>query len=976
MSNVRRFNFWQKVVLGFVAVIFVLESVGVSFAQSVLMPVPGSSAYPGEVFAPPVLKGVKIYPDNPLRLDFILDKGNSSDSNDQLKVESIRLIKYFLASITVPENDLWVNLSPYEKDRIVPEAFGVTEMGRDLLAQDYLLKQITASVIYPEGDIGKKFWAKVYIEAQKRFGTTDIPVDTFNKVWIVPEKAVVYESKDSACVVESRLKVMLETDYLATATNTMPAFQPTNVKATQVSTLRPNDPNDISKDILREIVIPILEKEVNEGKNFAQLRQVYHSLILAIWYKDKIMESVLGKAYVDRNKTGGVDIEDKTAKEKIWAQYVEAFKKGAYDYIKTDVDLVTQQPVPRKYFSGGVGASGIRGVYRHQSVDFGQLSELGSPPYGADRKIVSVKLNAMVNSGTESIRLAPILASILALIPPGASMQAGIDALYKNKYYQSLFEWREYKRSFESLSRLLEQDEYMIDRVVVEKRDEIALGQITMESLEIRARAILADQELTSLFKAINDQEWSSMLNRSLQRSILLSNAALLALKNFLSRGGQEFLLDKETGGAIIILLESPLSREAMSALLGQFEPQYVTETLWSWITPEMRHNGLSPLKYRYAHILYNLPSVYARLRAKGLTYEESARRLAFWVYDFMAIYRDMADSDRSYDWIKPAYGRTLSLAFAWNAETVESNPVEVNERTVQYISDRLIALAPSEIQKRLTEVAADLPAPTEMVVPLEMPDGVRHEYYGKAMDTVREILEIDQRKKQPGGLQNWCQLHSMLLHDLLKRMRILSRVVGLGRSIREQHFAVQTEAEDAYLDAFPERGPLMIQGFAEQRRESGNRSMVILSSDREYSDYEYFARQALEQPWGSNVEGALAEFQSELKRIKEEYQSQLDEFLAGFYADLANRAEQSKDTAMGIADQKGGVDLTRDKLGLQVQSDWGHIQFNIDPAMIQQLQNLTGLTPVIIDIQPMAITVPVFLGFKGANLPDQMYSR
>ncbi|MBF0595474.1 MAG: hypothetical protein HQL22_10990, partial [Candidatus Omnitrophica bacterium] len=155
--------YWKKFVSGFLAMIFAAGSVEISYAQNVvLMPAPGVMASLSESFTPPMLDGVKVYSDNPFRLDFILDKGNSSDSVEQLKIESTRLIKYFLASITVPEKDLWVNLSPYEKDRIVPDAFGVTEMGRDLLAQDYLLKQITASVIYPEGEVGKAFWAKVY----------------------------------------------------------------------------------------------------------------------------------------------------------------------------------------------------------------------------------------------------------------------------------------------------------------------------------------------------------------------------------------------------------------------------------------------------------------------------------------------------------------------------------------------------------------------------------------------------------------------------------------------------------------------------------------------------------------------------------------------------------------------------------------------------------------------------------------------
>ena len=179
-------------------------------------------------FNPPILKGLKVHPDNPFRFDFILDQGDLYRGHvpreagyvspqEQLKQESTKLIKYFLASLTIPENDLWVNLSPYEKDHIIPQSFGLTEMGRDLLAEDYMLKQITASLIYPEGETGKKFWKRIYEEAQKKFGTTNIPVNTFNKVWIVPEKAVVYENAKAgtAYIVESKLKVMLEQDYLS-----------------------------------------------------------------------------------------------------------------------------------------------------------------------------------------------------------------------------------------------------------------------------------------------------------------------------------------------------------------------------------------------------------------------------------------------------------------------------------------------------------------------------------------------------------------------------------------------------------------------------------------------------------------------------------------------------------------------------------------------------------------------------------------
>ena len=172
-------------------------------------------------------------------------------------------------------------------------------MGRDLLAEDYMLKQITASLIYPENKIGKKFWKRIYEEAAKKFGTTNIPVNTFNKVWIVPEKAVVYENAKAgtAYVVESKLKVMLEQDYLSLVKTPRPTrghgFSRVPKQVANLSSFECESTpgkhrstnetiNALGSQIVREIVIPELTNEVNEDKNFAQLRQVYNSLILAI----------------------------------------------------------------------------------------------------------------------------------------------------------------------------------------------------------------------------------------------------------------------------------------------------------------------------------------------------------------------------------------------------------------------------------------------------------------------------------------------------------------------------------------------------------------------------------------------------------------------------------------------------------------------------------------------------------------------
>ncbi len=348
-------RFLTGVVLFFFAFnVTIYPSIG--YAQiNLSLPAAGSMVQVSSSVVPAMLKGVRVNPNDPFRLDFLVDSGESNLTGPALQDESYKLIKYFLASLTIPEKDLWVNLSPYEKNRITPQAFGQTEMGRDLLAQDYLLKQMTASLIYPESELGQTFWDKIYKTAYEKFGTTNIPINTFNKVWIVPQTAKIFTQNNTAYIVDCHLKVMLEEDYLAIRQNSShqdDVGQPLTSADLQ-------ELNQLSSQAIRTLVLPVLEKEVNEGQNFALLRQVFHSLILAAWYKKSIRESVMNTIYVDQAKIEGVDVEDKNIKEKIYQQYLEAFKKGVYNYIKEEYDSGQETTVPRKYFSGGVDAKRI-----------------------------------------------------------------------------------------------------------------------------------------------------------------------------------------------------------------------------------------------------------------------------------------------------------------------------------------------------------------------------------------------------------------------------------------------------------------------------------------------------------------------------------------------------------------------------------------------------------------------------------------
>jgi len=287
-------TFTYRVFSVFIAFTFIFSSIippRLAQAQSVLnLPAPGTMVLTSPAFNPAIVIGIKIYPDNPLQFDFIIDIGDDQLQGEALKKESQKLINYFMATLTVPEDEMWVNLSPYEKDRIIAEGLSYTEMGRDMLAQDYLLKQLTASLMYPEDDFGKDFWNRVYSKAEAKYGTTEISMNTFNKIWIVPDEAVVYVHDTNVFVVENHLKVMLEEDYLALESNVGSTKHGLgNVTKDDIEVV-----SGVSAEIIREVLLPEIEKEVNEGKNFANLRQMYNSMLLATWYKKNLKESLLG----------------------------------------------------------------------------------------------------------------------------------------------------------------------------------------------------------------------------------------------------------------------------------------------------------------------------------------------------------------------------------------------------------------------------------------------------------------------------------------------------------------------------------------------------------------------------------------------------------------------------------------------------------------------------------------------------------
>ena len=327
---------YKHIIRLILAVIFLVSSALGNGAYAVALPeaTGNNLLLLSEASSLPVLRGIKINPKNPFNFDFIIDSRGVSEPA-KLKEQAQAAIAFFLTGLAIPQKDLWVNLSPYEKGRIVADSLATTELGSELLSQDYILKQLAASLTYPETEAGKRYWDEINnaVPAGRQVGArlprpgrgNPDPTINFQRVWIVPDNVKICEDNDKAFVASCRLKVLTDEDYAAMD----------------------------NKDAFRTHILPLIEKEVNEGKNFASLRQAMNSLVLAIWFKGKLKDVFLTKAYADKALTQGLDPNDPQFKQKTYEKYLKAFATGAYDYIKKE-KIGTNRIVKRRYFSGGV----------------------------------------------------------------------------------------------------------------------------------------------------------------------------------------------------------------------------------------------------------------------------------------------------------------------------------------------------------------------------------------------------------------------------------------------------------------------------------------------------------------------------------------------------------------------------------------------------------------------------------------------
>ncbi|MCK9594461.1 MAG: HEAT repeat domain-containing protein [Candidatus Omnitrophica bacterium] len=333
---------FKKIIAFLISFVFLFEQIGFAQVANVI-DLSGSFSSVSSInkFRPLHLRSL-VY--DRIKDDFtlLLDKGDNKNVKPaQLKGSIAKLMEYFQIGVTLPNNTFWVNLRPDGKSDIIDPALENTDIGKILLEADLQLKKDMAMATSPKTREGKIYWKRLYEKAESLLGNQKINIPTLTRPWIVPGEIIVKQSADSAYVYKATLKVMLEQDHLKNSATY--GFDDPRLK----------ELNEYSSGLIREAILPKLTKKINSAKEYAPLRQVYYSIVLAQWFKKNAINMPAEYSRrINKEDLAGLSSRSAWSKDNYFNAYRKSFVDGEYNTRET-VNSLNGITV-RRYFSGGI----------------------------------------------------------------------------------------------------------------------------------------------------------------------------------------------------------------------------------------------------------------------------------------------------------------------------------------------------------------------------------------------------------------------------------------------------------------------------------------------------------------------------------------------------------------------------------------------------------------------------------------------
>lgn len=274
-------------------------------------------------------------PDKPGTLGLLFGgpEGTWPVSSNRVRSAVKLLEDTFYVTLAIPAEALWVNLTPGEPDRICDARLRRLGLGQAFLNADLQMKVDAAALTDPRtSQLGKDYWAQIRrLAAGGR-------LNAGCRMWIVPGE-IELVSDGVGCYLRSmRLRVQLETERFVAANN-------------------PAALGEVDR-LNRQMVLPEVERKLNEDPIYAPMRQVYSAIILAQWYKDHFRGTKQPAAeLIDSDNIAGRELTDGWSPQAVYEAYLRSYQQGEYNFterVQEDLGNGVIRIQTRHYFRGGV----------------------------------------------------------------------------------------------------------------------------------------------------------------------------------------------------------------------------------------------------------------------------------------------------------------------------------------------------------------------------------------------------------------------------------------------------------------------------------------------------------------------------------------------------------------------------------------------------------------------------------------------
>lgn len=283
-----------------------------------------------------------------------------------LEDETEKSLISFSIGLLIPASEFWVNLNPLEPDRIIEKDLKTTDVGRIMLQADLQMKKDFSRYEDPcEGKTGIEFWNLLNEKKDKLVkelivkhpgeikDVNDVQFSPVTRHWIVPDKVVAYENDNEIYIINSTMNISSEpvSEQSRYIVNSLTLSKSSKEDLDQAA----KEYGKYVKELQEKKILPLVVHEVNNGKNYSDLRQVYNSLALAQWYKNKNRQgSSLFSEFIDSKQLDGLEAKTAWNAIDVWKDYKKSFEEGDYHCWKNNTYQQENYEITEsKLYSGG-----------------------------------------------------------------------------------------------------------------------------------------------------------------------------------------------------------------------------------------------------------------------------------------------------------------------------------------------------------------------------------------------------------------------------------------------------------------------------------------------------------------------------------------------------------------------------------------------------------------------------------------------